>query len=110
MPDLGHELHNRRLKGVFGRYSNINNVFSTLIRSVRWALEDALEVSEIIKGVGTGCGLGERLEQYAGMGIFLNILNLLDETAVSVGRHGAVVKMLYSAWAVIEDTREQPRE
>lgn len=53
MPDLGDELHDGWLERVVGWYSDVDKEGSALVRSVGWALEDALEVSEVIECIGS---------------------------------------------------------
>lgn len=53
VPDLGDELHDGWLKRVVGWYPDVDKEGSALVRSVGWALEDALEVSEVIECIGS---------------------------------------------------------
>lgn len=88
MPDFGHELHVGWLEGILGGYLDVDEESASSVRSVWGPMEDALEMGEIIENIGAG-RLVEWLEYDAGVGVFLDVLNLLDEASVPVGRHGA---------------------
>lgn len=87
MPDLCGELHDGGLEGVVVGDPNVDVVGGAMVGSVWRAAEDALEVGQVVECVGTGLGLVQRLEGDARVRVFLDILDLLDQAAVSVGRH-----------------------
>jgi hypothetical protein len=88
MPDLCGELHDGWLKRVVIWDLDVDVISSTVIGSVGRAAEDALEVCQVIESIGSGLGLVQRLERDARVRIFLDVLDLLDQAAVSVRRHG----------------------
>lgn len=67
MPDLCDELHDGRLEGVLGGNTDVDKICSAMVGCVWRALEDALEVGQVVKGVGRGGGLGKGLEEDARM-------------------------------------------
>lgn len=87
MPDLCSELHDWWLEWIVVWDLDIDVVGGTVVGSIGRSTEDALEVCQVIESVGAGLGLVQRLERDTGEGVLLNVLNLLDQAAVSVRRH-----------------------
>ena len=88
MPNLCGELHDGWLEGIVVRDLNVDIIRSTMVGSIGRATEDALEMCQVIEGIRAGLGLVQRLERDARVRVFLNVLDLLDQAAVSVCRHG----------------------
>lgn len=103
MPDLCSELHDGRLERIVVRDLDVDVVGGTMVGSIGRATKDAFEVCQVIESVGAGLGLVQRLERDARVGILLNVLNLLDQAAVSVRRHDYEICRLVaqggSAWS-----------
>lgn len=84
MPDLGVELHYRRLKGVFIWYVDVYFECSALVGCARRALKRAFQFRDTV---------AHRLDIYVGHCISLYICQLLPNAACSMpshfGRRGA---------------------
>lgn len=87
MPYLSDEFHDWWLERVLCGDFDVDKKGTTLVRGVRGALEDTLEVSKVIKSIRTCRGLGERFKQDTGVRVLLYILNLFDQTTIPIGRH-----------------------
>lgn len=87
VPDLGHELHDRRLEWVVWRDLYVDVVRGAMVGCVGRATKDTLEVCQVIKSVGAGLGLVYGFQRYARVRVFLNILDFLNQTAIPVCRH-----------------------